>query len=569
MNHIRRFLSVFLAALLLLTSAAAAYYEPFDHPDIPFEEMRYSGIDTASVEDFCTRFVQNPVALYPDFLALYDELYTQNELAYIQMCRHPGDKAAAEESGRAANAFADAGDRLYAALSDTLEGPQGASLAALMPDGQSDGFADYAPLSDEASASMSAEDELTRRYYLLPDDEDFADAAGDLYLQLIALRRAEAERAGFDNYPQYAYYTLYGREYEPSDLRAVQRVVKNQLAPLMVRCYEAYEEPTFGEAPSPETLLGNIASHIAEVSPELCEAMDYLQRNRLYCFGTSDELLEMGYTASLPAYRSALIFNCDDTSFRAYQDTVHEFGHFNAAYHDPTPMLYQLDNTDVAEIQSQGLELLFLPALQNILAQNEQERNAITVAVLSGMLDSVVSGCLYDEFEQAVYSRPDLTVAELHALERKLLVEYGLDELYGSEPGWVYITHLFDRPCYYISYATSALPALELWLLSLHDREKAVDAYLKVSAARTDAWFFDVLYDNGLGDPTDGTDVARLASALARELNPLLGRSAQHALWYALGGVILVGTAVLFLFRRPRTEDKLSSDADGSSDTRK
>jgi len=561
-----RLAAVLLAVSLLLTSAAAAYYETFDHPDVPFPEMVYTGIDLDAVDNFCARFAQEPITLYPELIALYDELYTQNELAYIQMCQNPGDEAIADEAGRAADAFATASDRIYIVLGDALTGAQAAALAALMPEGQSEGFSGYEPLSDEDSAAMNAEDELVRQYYLLPEDDNYADAAGELYLQLIALRRAEAERAGFDSYPEYAYYMLYGREYEPSDLEALQRVAKQQLAPLMVRCYEAYDEPSFGELPSDETLLGDIAAHIGEISPELNEAMDDLRRNRLYCFGTSDELLEMGYTAALPAYRSAFIFNCADTRFRAYKDAVHEFGHFNAAYHDPTPMLYQLDNTDVAEIQSQALELLFLPALQEILAEQERDRDAVAAAVLGELLDSVVSGCLYDEFEQEAYAKPELTVDDLHALEQKLLAEYGLDRLYGTEPGWVYITHLFDRPCYYISYAASALPALDIWLISLEDHDAAVDAYLKVSAVRTDAWFFDVLYDNHLCDLTDRTDVARLARALTRQLEPMLDPSVPHGVWYALGGVTLLGAAVIVVFRRSKAEDETIADAPDDSE---
>lgn len=557
MNHIRKLLALLLSALLLLTPASAGYYEAFRHSEVPFDQMVYTGIDVDAVSAFCDRFVQEPAALYPDLLALYDEIYTQNELAYITMCQRPGDEAAADEAGRAGDAFADASDRIYSALSEALSGSDGVALAALMPEGQSEGFTNYAPLSDKDSASMSAEDELIRRYYLLPEDEDYADAAGEVYLRLASLRRTEAERAGFDSYPEYAYYTLYGREYEPADMRALQRVVKDQLAPLLVRCYESSAALPDDAPPADEELLGNIAARIGEISPELNEAMEYLLRNRLYRFGTGEELLDMGYTAALPAYRAAFIFNCADTAFRAYKDTVHEFGHFNAAYHDPTPMLYQLDNSDVAEIQSQGLELLFLPFLQDILADSEQEHSAVAVTVLGEMLDSIVSGCLYDEFEQTVYASPELTVDGLHALEQKLLKEYKLTALFGTEPGWFYINHLFDRPCYYISYATSALAALDIWLMSLHDRDAAVDTYLKISAARTDAWLFDVLYDNGLCDPTDRNDLKRLASELTREIDPTVGRATPRAVWYGVGGVAILGA--ILVFRRGRSSANAES----------
>ena len=82
-----------------------------------------------------------------------------------------------------------------------------------------------------------------------------------------------------------------------------------------------------------------------------------------------------------------------------------------------------------------------------------------------------------------------------------------------------------------------------------------MDAYLKVSAARTDAWFFDVLYDNSLCNLTDQSDVARLADALTRQLDPMLGHSLPRGVWYALGGVALLGAAVALALRRGKAEE--------------
>ena len=167
MKLFRKLAAVLLAVSLLLTNAAA-YYEAFDHPDVSFPEMVYDGIVLDAVDDFCARFARDPITLYPELVALYDQLYTQNELAYIQMCQNPGNEAIADEAGRAADAFAAASDRIYTALGEALTGSQATALAALMPEGQSDGFSGYEPLSDEVSAAMNAEYELVRKYYLLP-----------------------------------------------------------------------------------------------------------------------------------------------------------------------------------------------------------------------------------------------------------------------------------------------------------------------------------------------------------------------------------------------------------------
>ena len=562
MRNFQRILSLLIAALFCASTASAAYYEAFEHPDVPFADMAYTGIDADAVDTFCARFAQDPVGQYQALLDLYDEVYTQNELAYIRMCRSAGDAALAAESERAEAGFAYASDALCRALSEALSGPQGGALRALMPEDEADDFLGYGGSSDEDFAALAKETSLIRQYYALPDDGNFAGAAAELYLQLAALRRGEAERAGFDSYPEYAYAVSFAREYVPEDMRRLQRVVKSYLAPLYVRCVLALDEAELpwddADVPSDTELLDAIGARIGGVSPELTEAFDFLRRNELYCIGGGDELLDMGYTTALSAYRSAFLFNKVTTRFDAFQTTVHEFGHFNAFYHDPTPMLYQYDNMDVSEIQSQALEMLFLPALQDLLAgDGSAGRAVVALYALESMLGSIVDGCLYDEFEQTVYAEPDMTVRELHALEQKLNAEYGLDALYADDPYWVYIPHLFDSPCYYISYATSALPALEIWLRSLDDRAAAVDTYLTVSAARTDAWFLDVLYDNGLCDVTDRGDVVRLSEALETQVDALIAelpaaRSHTGIRIAAAAAVIICGAGAFFLLRCKR-----------------
>ncbi|MBQ7713302.1 MAG: hypothetical protein IJT71_00245, partial [Oscillospiraceae bacterium] len=535
----RRLFAPLLAAALAIALAlpcAAAYYEAFDRPDAAFADMVYTGVDAAAVDAFCERFAQDPVGAYDALLALYDELYTQNELAYIAMCQNAGDEARSAESERAANDFSYAADRLYLAVSEALEGEHGDALRALMPDGEAEAFADYEAACDGALDGYSAEHALVQEYYLLPDDDAFADAAADVYLRLAALRRAQAADAGWDGYAGYAYAVQYAREYEPADAAALCRAVKSRLAPLYVRCEQALarRETPWDDAdvPSGAEIFDALRAHVGDVSPELTEALDYLLRNGLYCVGDGAALYDTGFTASLPAYRAAFLFNKVSTRFDAFSSTVHEFGHFNAAYHDPTPMLYQYPNTDVSELQAQGLELLFLPALQDVLAGEDADaREYVALYALSRMLSSVIDGCLYDEFEQAVYADPDLTADDLFALERRLYREYGLDAIYDEEPFWVYIAHLFDQPFYYVSYAASALPALDLWLWSREDYAAAADAYLAVSAARTDAWFLDVLDESGLCDVTDAQAVARLARALERETGALLGRRCDGYGW--------------------------------------
>lgn len=524
--------ALLIAAALTLTLAApcaeASYYEDGPHKDTAFEDMLVTGISTDGVDEFCKRFVADPVGQYDALLNLFDGLDTQVSLLGIISDCNAGDEAASAAYEQAQNDYTYAVDRLYAAISEALAGEHGDELRALMPEGEAESFADYEAASDEDFEAAAQEAALVQEYYLLPYDDAFPDAAAEIYLKLAALRRAQAEDAGFDSYADYAYASSFAREYVPEDAERLHSVVKSYIAPLYIKCEWAlaYSDLPWDDDDIPDgnETISAIAAHISEVSPELTEAMDFLRRNGLYRIGNDDNMQEMGYTVSLPAYGSAFLFNKVGTRFEAFQSTVHEFGHFNAAYHDPSRALYAYSDIDVAEVQSQGLEMLFVPCLQDILAPggSEAERSIVALQALRGLLAAIVDGCLYDEFEQAVYADPTLTVADLHRLEADLNAEYGLDELY--EPGvfWTYISHLFEQPLYYISYASSALPALDLYLQSQEDYGAAVDAYLKVSAATGDDWFLDVLDENGLCNVTNRRDVVRLADALETQVDGLI-----------------------------------------------
>ena len=47
------------------------------------------------------------------------------------------------------------------------------------------------------------------------------------------------------------------------------------------------------------------------------------------------------------------------------------------------------------------------------------------------------------------------------------------------------MTHLYQQPFYVISYATSALAALELLEMAQENRDQALDAYMEISASGT------------------------------------------------------------------------------------
>ena len=90
------------------------------------------------------------------------------------------------------------------------------------------------------------------------------------------------------------------------------------------------------------------------------------------------------------------------------------------------------------------------------------------------MASAILDGCVLDEWQREVYKNPDMTLEEMNACFKRIEREFGETEYPGLEYLWVDIRHNFDSPMYYISYAISAIGALEIWHMSQSDYSGAV-----------------------------------------------------------------------------------------------
>lgn len=340
--------------------------------------------------------------------------------------------------------------------------------------------------------------------------------AAPILVKLVALRNRYAASLGYDSYADYAYQVVYGRDYDPQEARALQEAVKTYIVPLYQLLGSAQAlHPELGmghlsglSGLDQETLLDLAEPVIKEVSDEYAALYDYMRAQNLCDIGPLATKAAKGFTVALPEYGSAYLFNAPDGSFYDLDALTHEFGHFADFCLAPD----QISCYDTAEICSQGLEVL---SLHNAGAlAGPRGGAAYRTAVVTQMLHSVISGCLEDEFQQQVYAAGNLTVREMNRLYGSLSAEYGFppaEEAYG----WVQISHTFEMPFYYISYATSALSSLEILARSLDDFDAAADTYLSLVALTDSTGYRDALARTGLSDvfAGDGT-VADLAGGI-------------------------------------------------------
>jgi oligoendopeptidase F len=238
----------------------------------------------------------------------------------------------------------------------------------------------------------------------------------------------------------------------------------------------------------------------------------YMMQNQLYDVSDSAVKMDSGFTTYISDYHAPFIFSKWTGSADDIATMLHELGHYANYYYNAAVGNSTGENLDLAEVDSQALVLLLFDQYDNFYGKHADEARSAT---LIDAMFSLLSGCMEDEFQQDVYETPDMTLDQINALYKKLAVEYGLDEVYGYQgTEWVQIPHTFQMPFYYISYAVSMVPALELLELSRSDKDAAQTAYFNIMMRAQYANLGDVLSQNGLGNVFSEDTIAGIAEIL-------------------------------------------------------
>lgn len=341
---------------------------------------------------------------------------------------------------------------------------------------------------------------------------------GPIYLELVQVRTELARLHGYANYTDYAYTERYGRAYTAADAQIIHEQTAAYIVPLLEIMLTSWQEGVGQFMPEPDLstdgILSLLAEQLPELSPELTEAYSYMVRHALYDIGQEEERFAISYTTFLPQYGAPFMQLKQTGGWYDWFNLVHEFGHYNSFYQnadDYADWLQPVDY-DLAEIHSQGLEMLLAARYEKIWGKQEG-RSAAMYHVITA-LDTVIQACLEDEFEQAVYAQPAMGLEEMNKLYGQLKAKYQVQSLGDSDGSWAAVPNTFHAPLYYFSYAVSMTAALELWSTASRDEDKAVQMYL--SLVKQGEWpeYQKAVSACGLADPFRSDAVKNLAQAV-------------------------------------------------------
>ncbi len=536
-------------------------------------DMEYSHYDPEAFYDRTDRLAalaegedaEAVIALYDELYAEYTHIDTLDTLAYIHYCDDVTDPYWSDERIYCDTMLAAAGDGLSTACHAVMTGPCADAFSRHVGEDAAAVFADYAPMTDRETELMDRETELVDQYYTLMAGADQVtytylgetwtqeklngyqgtnlvyndydgylevfyglqkavnDMVAPIFTELVKLRAEIADINGYENYADMVYEQVYGRDYTTADAQALCDAVKPVAQSYYSDLYYSDLWSASGAvspALSAQEQIDALGRIVGQIDPILTEPWQFMTDHGLCRLTDSANAFPGGYTISISGYDCPLIFNSIAGDCYDLQTLSHEFGHFTNNYYAPLPdLLTAVGSFDLMEIHSTGLELLFSEFYDDIY---DQGADIARFLVLGGMMESVVDGCIFDEFQRQVYAAPDMSIEEMNRLFARISGQYGEYVPSGENYGWVYVSHTFESPLYYISYAVSALASIQIWSLARQDLSAGVEVWKAV--LNTDAYadgYMTVLPECGLRLFTEENAVAEICAPLLEELERL------------------------------------------------
>lgn len=486
------------------------------HADVDYADMTWYIYDAAELLDKAARLGETAdgkeaADLYDWLMAEYAKVYTFDNLAYIDFYAHPGDETLSDACRQLDSVLNEVNDALCTALSDALDGPAGSALRSYIGEDKATALVGYDEQTDRQREITERVSELTLQYnalimeYLSYDEE--TEKIGALYRELVDLHNEEAQIVGYKDYADYAYEASYGRDFTPDDAAALCEAVKPYARQYFGSLY--YNEATYADF-SADTdltereLVGLVTQYMPRVSDDAAKAAAYMEKHGLYFMDSADCISDLGFTTTLDQYNAPFIYLALYGDQNDIQSMFHEFGHYYDAYVNPVPdLLLSVGSLDIFEIHSTGMEALSTGWYEDIYGE---DADLARIRFLDSALYTVFSGCLFDEFQRAVYADPTLTPEQISQTFVTIARSYGLRS-FGKEFShyWMQVNHNFESPFYYISYAVSMLASLQIYEMAENDWAAAADFYNDlVSLGAFDYTYCELLDKVGLECFTDG-----------------------------------------------------------------
>lgn len=328
-----------------------------------------------------------------------------------------------------------------------------------------------------------------------------AEELDQIYDDLVQVRSRIAKRLGFSSFVELAYARLNRTDYNAEQVANFRKQVLAHIVPVATKLAERQRErigvdvmkyydlsfdfATGNPTPkgSPEWIVENGKKMYAELSPETDVFFQFMLENDCLDLLSKKGKATGGYCTYMSKYELPYIFANFNGTSGDIDVLTHEAGHAFQVYVSRSFEVpeYHFPTYEACEIHSMSMEFLTWPWMEMFFKEDTEKYK---FAHLSSGLTFIPYGVAVDEFQHAVYEKPEMTPAERKStwrqIERKYLPHRNYDENEFLEEGgfWQQQSHIYRDPFYYIDYTLAQICAFQFWKRAQENADVAWQDYL-------------------------------------------------------------------------------------------
>ncbi len=364
----------------------------------------------------------------------------------------------------------------------------------------------------------------------------------DLFDELVQVRTKMAKTLGYDNYSLMAYDGLLRTEYGPEEVKGYRESILKNVTPLATSLRERqrerlgldklmYYDETFsfttgnakpkGDA---EWIINHGKTMYEELSKETHEFFTFMNERNLLDLVTKKGKEAGGYCTYIPEFKAPFIFSNFNGTSGDIDVLTHEAGHafqvFSSRGFDLPE--YHFPTYEACEIHSMSMEFFAYPWMENFF---EEDTKKYKYSHLEGTLFFLPYGAAVDEFQHFVYENPNKTPKERRAQWREIEKKYLPSRDYGdhdflNQGGFFFRQqHIFNSPFYYIDYTLAQVCALQYYVKTQENSEKAWNQYVELCKLGGSKPFLKLVEFAGLENPFMADTLPAIMPKIKEELD--------------------------------------------------
>ncbi len=364
-----------------------------------------------------------------------------------------------------------------------------------------------------------------------------------IYDELVKNRTEQAKKLGFKNFVELGYIRQKRNCYGPEGVASFRKQVIEDLVPLVAKIKEKQQKdigvdslkfyddvffyPDGNATPqgTPDELLAAAKTMYSEMSEETKGFIELMFDMELFDVLAKDGKAPGGYCTQMSEYHCPFIFSNFNGTSGDVDVLTHEAGHAFAAYIADKEIEYSClrdPSMEACETHSMSMEFLTSPWHHNFF---KQDTNKYEISHTQDALIFIPYGTMVDNFQEIIYSHPELTPEERNQewlkLEKQFRPYIDFDNLpfYSRGSGWQRQLHIYLYPFYYIDYCMAQTVALQIFALFLQDNKKAWETYLNFVKMGGTKTFIELVHSVGLKAPLDEGCLKETCNIIEKWLN--------------------------------------------------